>query len=70
MLILVASALLITPGVLTDVVGFLCLMPGFRGLVKRELVRRVRRAVEEGRLQVAVHPVVNVTPPPADEEHR
>ena len=69
-LILLASALLITPGVLTDAVGFLCLMPGFRGLVKRELARRIRRAVEEGRLHVAVHPEINVTPPPADEERR
>lgn len=77
-MILVASALLVTPGVLTDVFGFLCLVPGFRGLVKRGIVRRIRRAIEEGRVQMSMHqevrfdedsqrPVINVTPPPDEE---
>lgn len=51
-MILLASALLITPGVLTDAFGFLCLVPGFRALVKRELVRRFERAVAENRVHV------------------
>jgi UPF0716 protein FxsA len=74
-MILVASALLVTPGVITDAFGFLCLIPGFRGLVKRGLVRRIRSAIEDGRLQANVHSemgfdrepphrVINVTPPP------
>ncbi len=54
-MILVAGALLVTPGILTDAVGFLCLVPVFRSGVKRELRRRFERAVEEGRIQVAVH---------------
>lgn len=52
-LILVAAALLVTPGVLTDAFGFLCLVPGTRGLLKRELVRRIERAIEEGRVQMS-----------------
>jgi UPF0716 protein FxsA len=52
LLILVAAVVLITPGVVTDVFGFLCLTPGFRGLVKREIVRRLERAVEENRVHV------------------
>jgi UPF0716 protein FxsA len=54
-LILVAAALLVTPGILTDAFGFLCLVPGFRSLVKRELRRRFERAVREQRLDVQVY---------------
>lgn len=54
LMILVAGALLVTPGVLTDLFGFLCLLPAFRALVKREIGRRIERAVEEQRLQVHV----------------
>ncbi len=53
-LILVAGALLVTPGVLTDAFGFLCLVPAFRRVVKRELQRRFERAVREGRVHVSV----------------
>ncbi len=57
LMILIASALLVTPGVFTDAFGFLCLIPAFRALLKRELVRRFRRAVEENRVQVGVQGV-------------
>ncbi len=78
-MILVASALLVTPGVLTDGFGFLCLIPRFRGLVKRGVVRWIRRAVEDGRMQVSVQHevrfdgpsqrrIINVTPPKPDDE--
>lgn len=77
-MILLASALLITPGVLTDAFGFACLVPGFRSLIKRAVVRRMRRAIEEGRLHASVHHevrfddepprrVIHVTPPPDDD---
>ncbi|MGH0036280.1 MAG: FxsA family protein [Myxococcota bacterium] len=52
LLILVAAAVLLTPGVLTDVFGFLCLTPGFRDLLKRAIVRRLERAVAENRVHV------------------
>lgn len=51
-MILLASALLITPGILTDGFGFLCLIPGFRSLVKTEVVRRFERAVRENRVHL------------------
>ncbi len=51
-MILVASALLVTPGVLTDAFGFLCLIPAFRAVVKAEVVRRFERAVSENRVHV------------------
>ncbi len=79
-LILVAAALLVTPGVLTDAFGFLCLVPGFRTLLKREAVRRIERAIEEGRVRVSFDDsppgssdprsgpaMINVTPPRDDE---
>jgi UPF0716 protein FxsA len=73
-MILMASALLVTPGVLTDAFGFLCLVPGFRSLLKRSIVRRIQRAIEDGRLQMSEvrfgesqNRVINVTPPPDEE---
>lgn len=53
-MILVAASLLVTPGVLTDAVGFLLLVPAFRSLVKGFLRDRYRRAVEENRIRVHV----------------
>ena len=54
LMILIASALLVTPGVFTDAFGFLCLIPAFRTLLKRELARRFRQAVEENRVQLSI----------------
>jgi UPF0716 protein FxsA len=53
-LILVAAALLVTPGILTDACGFLLLVPAFRNAIKAALLRRFRRAVEENRVKVHV----------------
>jgi len=53
-LILVAGALLVTPGILTDAFGFLCLVPAFRRLVKAGMRRRLERAIREGRAHVHV----------------
>jgi len=53
-MILVAGALLVTPGIVTDAFGFLCLVPAFRRLAKRELLRRWERAARTGRIQVRV----------------
>ena len=41
-----------TPGVVTDAFGFLCLVPGFRAIVKREVVRRFESAVAENRVHL------------------
>ena len=72
-LILVAAAFLVTPGVLTDVVGFLLLVPMSRHLIRRNLKRRFERAIRTGTVGVAVvshgpaepssrPPMKNVTP--------
>ncbi len=54
-IILLAGAVLLTPGVLTDVLGFLCLVPAFRQLLKSLLWRKLRHWVEQNRVQVSVN---------------
>ena len=72
-LILVAAAVLITPGVLTDAVGFICLVPACRRPIKRYLKRWFASAVQGGTIGVRVAmdgtggpfeqpPMKNVTP--------
>lgn len=51
-IVLVAGLLLITPGVLTDAVGLLCLVPPVRALIRRAVWQRVERAVRAQRLHV------------------
>ena len=46
LLILVAGAVLLTPGLLTDLAGFALLLPAGRRVVRRALAERLRRALE------------------------
>lgn len=48
LLVLVGGVLLLTPGLLTDLVGFLFLLPFSRRRLKRLLRRRVERMVRSG----------------------
>ena len=72
-LILLAGAVLLTPGVLTDAAGFLCLIPACRRWLRRAILRRLERAMRDGRMGVTVNvgaadrpfgrrPMKNVTP--------
>ena len=45
-LILVAAAVLVTPGVLTDLAGFLCLVPACRRLLRRYLYQRFEGTIQ------------------------
>jgi UPF0716 protein FxsA len=77
-LILVAGAVLLTPGVLTDAVGFLLLVPPFRRLIIRLATRRFERAVREGTVRMSFGgqaapfgpPMKNVTPPRPEDDRR
>ena len=51
-IILVAGALLITPGILTDVLGFLGLIPFTRTYLRRLVMRWFRRKMQQGTMQV------------------
>jgi UPF0716 protein FxsA len=52
MLILIGGAFLLTPGLISDTVGFLLLIPGSRQVIKNILVKRLRRALEQGTLRI------------------
>ncbi len=51
--ILLAGMVLITPGVITDVLGFLLLIPPTRTLLKGVIARFIRRAAAQGSIHVA-----------------
>ncbi|HUT91587.1 MAG TPA: FxsA family protein [Thermoguttaceae bacterium] len=61
LMILVAGALLITPGVLTDLVGFALLVPPIRRLVRRHLSARFQA-------HLVVHPMQGFAAPPAEDD--
>lgn len=54
MAILTGGALLLTPGLLTDVVGFALLLPPSRAQVRRLVRRSLERRIREGTLRVTV----------------
>lgn len=53
-MILVAGALLMTPGILTDAFGFSLLVPALRNQIKSFVLARFRKAVDENRVHVHV----------------
>lgn len=76
-MILVAGALLMTPGILTDAFGFALLVPAFRNAIKSFLLARFRKAVEENRVRVHVSgidfgagsdPIVDIQPESYDPD--
>ena len=54
-IILLAGAVLLTPGFLTDIAGFLCLIPAFRRMVTAMLWRKLNRMAQQQRFQVSVN---------------
>ena len=51
-MVLVAAALLLTPGLLTDAVGLLLLFPPSRSVARRMLKRWIKRKIETGRVRL------------------
>ena len=49
--ILIAGALLITPGMITDIFGFVLMVPFFRGWLKKRLKDILKRKFESGKFQ-------------------
>jgi UPF0716 protein FxsA len=54
-LVLVGAALLVSPGVVTDVLGLALLVPPVRRRVAESLRRRFMRQVEQGRVRVVTY---------------
>jgi len=53
-IILVAGAVLMTPGLLTDLFGFFCLIPAGRKLFKGAFMKRLERSIQKGTARVSV----------------
>lgn len=49
--ILIAGALLITPGMITDIFGFVLMVPSFRGWLKKRLKELLKRKFQSGQFQ-------------------
>lgn len=52
LMILVAGAVLLTPGLITDTFGFLLLVPAVRGRIRSWLGRRIEKKLREGSITV------------------
>lgn len=64
-IILVAGALLITPGVLTDFIGFIGLIPFTRAPIRNLLLRRLKRKMEDGSVRMEFGAFGVGSPPPS-----
>jgi UPF0716 protein FxsA len=49
LILLLAGALMLAPGFITDAIGILLLLPPTRAVVRRLILRSYRRRLEEGR---------------------
>ena len=54
LLILIGGIVLLTPGILTDLLGFALLLPPTRNALKRSLRRRFERAIDRGEASFTV----------------
>ncbi len=51
-IILVAGVMLITPGLLTDVAGFMLLIPSFRDFIRKIAREAIRKRIDKGVIEV------------------
>lgn len=51
-MVLVAGALLVTPGILTDAVGFLILIPPTRAVLREIIKRWLKNKIDQGKVDV------------------
>ena len=54
-LVLAGGLLLLTPGLLTDLMGLSLMVPAFRSAVRAWLIRRLERLVREGKVHFYFH---------------
>ena len=57
------GALLLTPGILTDVIGFSLLFPATRHALQRRIMARLERSIEESAMQVRAGGEIWARPP-------
>ncbi|MBT9142949.1 MAG: hypothetical protein DDT29_01348 [Dehalococcoidia bacterium] len=51
-LVLLGAALLLTPGLISDTTGFIFLLPMTRKRVRKLLIRKLKKALDEGTLRI------------------
>lgn len=51
-MVLIGAAFLLTPGLISDTVGFLLLIPGTRAHFKKIVLRKLKKALDEGNLRI------------------
>jgi UPF0716 protein FxsA len=54
MAVLAGGALLLTPGIITDVIGFGLLFPRTRHVIQKRIMARLERYLQEGAVRVNV----------------
>ena len=54
LLILIAGAVLLTPGLLTDLAGFFLLIPAGRALIRNTVRQRIEAKINQGQAQVII----------------
>ena len=68
-IILLAAVVLMTPGFLTDLFGFLCLIPATRRLITTAIRSRVEAAIRSGQAGIYVHVEAPVHPSDRPSDH-
>ena len=51
-MVLVGGVLLITPGLLTDLVGFSLMVPAIRAVIRQWLMKKFDKMIREGKVQI------------------
>lgn len=54
LIVLVGSAFLITPGLITDTVGFLFLLPFSRVAIREFLKQKIKKMIDEGKINFSI----------------
>jgi UPF0716 protein FxsA len=54
MAVFAGGALLLTPGIITDLIGFSLLFPATRHAIQKRILARLERSIQEGAVQVKV----------------
>ncbi len=67
LIVLVSGAFLLTPGVITDFLGFAGLLPMTRGLIRRYVQHRLEKAQQRGTVRMHVNFSGNMGRPPSHD---
>jgi UPF0716 protein FxsA len=51
-MILISGAFLITPGLLTDTLGFSLLVPSVRTLIQKRILKRIEKGFQQGHVEI------------------